>query len=483
MLRHVIKDVLMLALIGIGIMTGIGCSHAGAPTTPGNNSRTEDTFGSTAALFTAAQGTYGAVDMAVLGEYKTPPGQNEPSLSGAPANVPYNGNDAYWTAAVSLNYDSANGDVMNYAWLKDGSTMPIKAGTIGSAGGQNVEYRCPRVAAIHVAKDPVGDSEIILAVAYQSRIVGYDWHINLWIVKWTQSNFPLGNPTSFAIPFFNDSGNQMFPDIAFDFDSTDLYLAYTAYDSDLDQWLIEYRHIYRYSAYQWNAAGPYFACNPNHGQNAWLPRIDVGYLQPSGYEYAEPFVGIVYTAMNYDDRAHYSVAVNYWAVSDGDANHEYYDTMFYNSTYSDYDAGLPDIDISPNNSPGVFYFGIVYVQAVPAHHAYEVWLATSFNGTLYPIANPLHTDYENISPSIALHYGDQYDHYASVSMLEDGTNSTPVGPYHAFATIVDLDDGTQSLNQGWVPVSTTDIVGTWTPADVVTADPGPPTEIVTLPWV
>ena len=201
--------------------------------------------------------------------------------------------------------------------------------------------------------------------------------------------------------------------------------------------------------------------------------------------YFGPYVVIAYTQEGWlkdPGDPNFTCAYTYWPADQ--AGGIFNNWRFVNPEYPNNNAGLPDIDVSPNDSTNLYYGAIAFVQEVDQLWQYEVWVCAYFSdeaGGFYEVENPQEYNRANILPSIAIHYENEMGaHYASVTMLESKNNFAPSYGYRPWATIFNLDDGVQK-NIHWVGI-TTDIDGLWVPLQsMAVTDPGPRTDIVMLP--
>lgn len=195
------------------------------------------------------------------------------------------------------------------------------------------------------------------------------------------------------------------------------------------------------------------------------------------------YVAIAYTQQGWGG-SNFTCAFTYWRTAGGGAL--FVDTKLANPDYPDLDAGVPDIDISPNTNSGTVghYGAIAFVQQVDEPWLYEVFVCSSLTGgSFYQVQDPSN-NFETIFPLIGLNWGaTSTAHYASITMLESINNEpdgTPDGGYNPYGTVFKLDDGTQ-VNSNWAQISTT-VTDLWDPAnDLIISDPGPRTAIVTYP--
>jgi hypothetical protein len=155
-----------------------------------------------------------------------------------------------------------------------------------------------------------------------------DWGLGVSFLRWTQQRFHgpgIPEPDSVCHLWLNDGDehSEWFPDIAFDFDTGDLYMAYTGYYGPVDHpWKLYYRRFERAGIYEWTYSDPYLACDPAMNHNAWGPSIDVGWFSETGpFGPAEPYVGIAYTAKWWQNDSSFRVAGNFWPTSAGLGNH------------------------------------------------------------------------------------------------------------------------------------------------------------------
>jgi hypothetical protein len=151
------------------------------------------------------------------------------------------------------------------------------------------------------------------------------------------------------------------------------------------------------------------------------------------------------------------------------------------SAYADLNAGLPELDIVPNNSVlAGKYYSIVYVQQVDEDHEYEVWEIDSIDEMYYEVTGGGFADHQRILPSVALHYGciPETGRWASITMLVATNEGAPGSVYRPRATLFNLD--THQGAVGWAPISQDVTGGPWDPVFMLETDPGLSTDIVTL---
>ena len=328
------------------------------------------------------------------------------------------------------------------------------------------------------------------------------WDIEVKVLHWTKSDF-----LNFSAPTdvwrhpsdLDEDYDQVYPDIAFNFDKGDFYLVFTSerlQDYSEYAYKLRYRHYVRGTGNSWamgTGESEAYACDPTHGQNCWAPRIDIGWTYAlSGGGSLRNFIAIAYTMKWYIldpgppvvRRELYTVADNYWqAGSTGDQ--EGNDSYFYNPGYSDNNAGLPEIDIAPNTNYSHSWC-LTFTQEVPdpSYWRYETYITSSLDsGILHPVQRSSETDHQDIMPSIVFHYGatQANDNWkeASVSMLHCYAAGAPSDgdTYRAGATVVDLTNGNVQ-NSGWAMVSYPITNGTaWNPFMVTTINPGVCTDI------
>ena len=478
------RNSIRLAVIALFFVFIASCSHSSNPVTPEGGDRILQDFGPPNLIFGLAGASPATIDMAALGAYSL-------SESGRPIAI----NGDYWTVAVSLQH-TPQGDFPFYAWLQDEETTPVVERIIAIPGPASRQFAFPKVDALYVENEIAG-WEVYVAVTYMWRDTGDDWNIGLWIAKWDQYTFPAGEPTIQNSTLLNESDDQSFPDLAFDFDSTgSLFVTYTSYYSELQYAPYPNQLVYRQytrSGSTWSGTNARLVTrDPASGylHNCWLPRIDVGYLDsPPGYPgQFEPFVAVAYTQEGWPNVPQFTCAITYWPA--GEEGGIFNDWPLVNDTqgYENFTAGLPDIDISPNDSSSGYYGAIAFVQEVPPltyPWRYEVWVLSYKPNEeppwdFFEVENDDYPYRANILPSIAIHYENIGPHYASVTMLESKNDWAPGNVYRPFATIVNLDDGSQ-LNAHWVQI-TADIDGPWVPLQcMAVTDPGPRTDIVMLP--
>jgi hypothetical protein len=201
-------------VLGLGMM--VSCSHQTSPVGPDSAGREGQSFGSANDILQTANTN--ALDMAVLCSFLSYNG-NGPSSSGNPAYIAPAGpspTNHYYTAVVST-AASGSGDVVQLAWLRDGSTSPVYTGNIVTPAS-GVEYGFPRCDAMYRPGQFPGYGDIYLAVAYQKRVDSGDWNIEYKILHWTQADFfYFAGPTSVHTHPIDDSYNQLYPDVAFNF--------------------------------------------------------------------------------------------------------------------------------------------------------------------------------------------------------------------------------------------------------------------------
>ena len=169
------------------------------------------------------------------------------------------------------------------------------------------EIANPRIAAItKIINNNLTDIEV--TVILQTRLDANNpsslWDLALWKGEYTlDGQYPArwaGTTPGFVNPnpFFDISGNQINPDLAYDYDNGDLHITYS--DSTID-WVSQCMwNKWTKTTDTWGTA----TIISDTTYNGWTPRIDVGYVYPFlGLPYDDEIVGVVYTAQQPHDNS------------------------------------------------------------------------------------------------------------------------------------------------------------------------------------
>ncbi len=217
----------------------------------------------------------------------------------------------------------------------------------------------------------------------------------------------------------------------------------------------------------------------------WLPSIDVGMLNMHEHNPGYPnqaliYVGVAFT-LDLPDPAPFCVAYNYWVpeldgYEDQTANTEVVDNPY---VPDGLDAGLPRLDIAPNNSvPPYFAFAFVQEENDPdTTWEYFVWLFDSRNWDFTKMPSTDDEIRQLTLPSVACHYTGLGSAEVSVSAYENEAIGVPIGDYQPIAWRFNV--GSQTFEERQIVQAGYDgIYGPWHPLDVAFMDCGVATGIV-----
>ncbi len=486
-MRSIITCGLIIGLLLVSIIPG--CSEKSDPTTPNPSLRGAEFFWDCAEVFPFVVGNpYRDLDIATLVEsYDSP-------YCGEPAVLDYNGNNTSFSIMVSLlDTNTVLGTIPMYAWLDDNGQV-VEWEEFGAPSEGFLEYKFPKVDAIYHVGDTQDSSIVMVAVSFMWRLPNApppldNWELGVWLMRWSGFAWhdlpPDIGPPDVTYPLIlTAERNQWGHDIAFNPQTRDLFLVFTSDSGGGNYpWRLYYYRIYQPGPpFVWTAVGPWWAVHPGQDMNCWLPSVDVGRLSNMpGYDFPAMFVGVAFTAKNYGGDQYYRVAGNYWdPIDDGDGDQTANVFSVKNTDLPlNLNAGLPCLDIAPNNSTPNYY-AIAYVQEVNEDHQYEVYEIDNINNDWFLVSEaPLHANRLKTLPSIACHYtGPADDNAVSVSMYENNSNGTPGALFSPVAVQIHIPS--QTIDSQWskVTVGYDGVNGPWLPFNVAFLDAGIATDIV-----
>jgi len=190
-----------------------------------------------------------------------------------------------------------------------------------------------------------------------------DWEIAVVRSRWTQSNFPFGQPLQLSMDVFQDDTHypsideegtpDWSPDVAYDLETGDVHVVWTTWSTSQSNPARLAYMWYDRSGSEWS--GQYIVYEQGNAMNQWIPRIAIGYPGAAfGY-----VVAVVYSEWQAGiSKIHVGGAC--WPPgtnpnSTADFFHLPYDTG--------YDAGLPRIAITPRYL-AVNYGTIIFTQSL-----------------------------------------------------------------------------------------------------------------------
>jgi len=489
-MRHIITINALLA----GLMACLiaGCSGSSSPAIPTDSSRSAEYF---CYCTTAFDGTpeepFRDFDLATLIE------KGQTPASCRPAILMHGGANHSFTIVVSLHQTPFQGKMPMYTWFKDGGEAACPPIMFGFPSGGTVDYKFPKVDAYF---EPADDT-IQVAVSFMWRLTQAPWPQNTWnigviFLHWRTIQFaldPIPPPYQTFVVLYPTPVTEWGHDIAFNHYTGEAYLVF-AQDRQIP---CPYRLRYTVlsedpdpDVFAWTDTGFYWAVAPNVIGNMWLPSIDVGMLnmhEHSSYpDQALIYVGVAFTLDPPDPAppepaTPFCVAYNYWVpeldgYGDQTANTEVIDNPY---VADGLDAGLPRLDIAPNNSVPP-YFALAFVQEEnnpDTTWEYFVWLFDSRNWDLRKMPSYDGEIRQLTLPSVACHYIGIGSPEVSVSAYENEAIGVPVGDYRPIAwrfnvgpEIFDNPQMVQGPYQG--------IYGPWHSLDVAFMDCGVATGIV-----
>jgi len=260
--------------------------------------------------------------------------------------------------------------------------------------------------------DGSGNRVIELAVCYMIDPSGLgSWDIGVTLNRWTEgpspNQFPLLPPNQDLHWELWTDTNEVYPDVAYDSVTGDLYLVYA---------LAGTARVYymRYDRGDGQWYGPFAVHDNDHGGE--LPRIDVGLVDdlPAWPGETRNVVGVVYNSFNqggHTDKWHPCVV--YWDTesADGDKGDNLIPLWGPAWPHSDLNSGLPELDIAPNSNYD-HCGAVVYVQEegeIENDMKYCIYEIDSITGfplrVIWPLQDFPTTD--TVLPSVALHYNPQ----------------------------------------------------------------------------
>ncbi len=463
-----------------------GCSGGHDPISTGDQARSaESFFGCIEAFEGSSEEPFRDLDIATVIEKGMSP-------SGClPADITRDGQSHNFSIIVSLKDSETTGKTPMYRWLMDDGTAICDETVFGIPGVSTVDYKFPKVDAIY---NPVS-GVITVAVSYMWKCPvapppWNNWRIGVIFLKWNDDDFDEETmPGYYDSDLWVDQSGyflQWGHDIAFNHYSAELFLVFTEQTLAMTAPYRLFYRVLRESGGQWGASEKHWAVDSNMIGNMWLPDVDVGRLNMHDLhpdEYPDPwpidFVGVAFTYQEPDEP--FKIGFNYWAPSvDGYGDQEEWSEVLVTPN-SDYDTGLPSLDIAPNNT-AEHYYALAYVQATDDDQEYDVWLADSINNDFKRLIDDDYEDEENgyrerTLPSVACHYSGLYDKAVSVSMYQCPDPGEPTGSYIPTAVNFDIDSNEtgewQSVQAGY-----NTITGIWWALDVAYMDSGVATDIV-----
>jgi hypothetical protein len=347
------------------------------------------------------------------------------------------------------------------------------------------------------------NGSIELAVCYEVLdSTNLDWDIGVTRIVWASAGVFPGTFTRYdqvfdgvGINWWNEctSGNETdehWPDISYDPDNGDIYLAYSDFVSGLplSYSQLKYRRFPRSSGF-WSQE---YSASPLNSYSATMPRIDVGRMDGLFGVNDLTCIGITYAAQFCNNHTGYHVHVIYWGntepdedkVPPGNGRVGFLDLRnwagrngqgtpgspqadtYYNS------AGMPYVDIGPYNNTQN-YGAIVYVQLVGVDYygpVAEVWIIDSVHCAWTSLMSGSQTYFDGLYPSIGLHYESQNPpHWASVTYFrQSGAQSNTYVPW---VLDVDLDtDGILAMHEWFI--SGSQIAGIYNSDQIPFTNPG-----------
>ncbi|HEU17859.1 MAG TPA: hypothetical protein ENO00_00535 [Deltaproteobacteria bacterium] len=473
------------AILGFSLLTFLqGCSGVNGLTAPDARNRSVQGFFGHMPVFEGDfSEPYRDLDIATLV-------RSEPILTtGSPAVLSVDNEPTGLSIMVSCRHEAwPVGDQAYLAWLKDNGEV-IETRPFGESGQGFVEFKFPKVDCIYIPGVDQENSHVVVAVSFMWRLPNAqppdnNWRLGVKFLHWSGEAFletPIGPadaehlwlPAGAAL-----SDNCWGHDIAFNPQRRDVYLVFTAETNAIQYpWRLKYYHLIQPGpTFVWqDTGGPWWAISPNFIANCWLPSIDIGKLALQEYGGAPRMIlGVAFTA-KMEGVSTYRVAGNFWCP-DIDGDQDQTENVFYMVNpyvQPERDAGLPCLDISPNNTVGP-YFAVSFVQSVDALHEYEVWMVDSINNDPIRLERPQGYR-QKILPSVACNYTVMGDKAVSVSMYENLNTGEPSGNYRVAAVKVNIFPVLEVLS--WAQVQTIQIPGPWNPFNVIGQDAGVATDI------
>ncbi len=250
------------------------------------------------------------VDSGIIGEYPR----------GDPARITFNGGfTTEVTAFVSLERRDADRFIPVYRLITNDGQDALTTDARDVPDVLQQCYNFPKCAAIRYTD--ANDRDVVeLTVCYMWRgSAGADWDVGVTRIRWHSAQHASlsfedlqGDPDDVLDEIWNADGfapgwDEVFPDIAYDYEREDMYIVYSDYAHGPDPYSdvhLMYRHFSRITQSwcdeywcQWHEE-PYNEQNGGtvHAHNAWHPRIDVGLMDTLFPSQDTMAVGIAYAA-------------------------------------------------------------------------------------------------------------------------------------------------------------------------------------------
>ncbi|MFH1676273.1 MAG: hypothetical protein ABIC40_04530, partial [bacterium] len=339
-------------------------------------------------------------------------------------------------------------DYPYYAWLDDSDAQVT--GDAVHQDDHSVTYLLPKCDACYFPSV----AQVELAVCYMwkdKQEHGSHWSIGVSLTRFDDDDFP-DSPYSPTTYEFTTTCYQ--PDIAYDFQTGDLYLTYTKPTTGQFGYGLCYRRFDRDTCL-WSNENELWEQDLEH--NAYTPRIDVGIVTDMDDYYQGDYnmVGIVYSGAGYDGDHDLDLYGVYWETSEPD---------YQNKADHHWELGsdriyIPYLDIAPDSN-GIHCYAVVYQRCViNQDYDYEVLEVNSISNTS-PLRIYRYEDSDYVQPTVTIYYNTSTsgNHYSSISVLEE----TDVECWRARSVKVKLESGSEyGINNWYNTIDDYTITGDW----------------------
>jgi len=227
-----------------------------------------------------------------------------------------------WTAFVSLERRTVSYFVPVFHWVPSGPGTPLASPPDSVPYSPGPCYRFPKCDAVQFA-----NGSIELAVCYEVLdSTNLDWDIGVTRIVWASAGVFPGTFTRLPDQVFDGAGSnwgcecptgaqetdEHCPDISYDPDNGDIYLAYSDFVSGLplSYSQLKYRRFPRSSG-SWSQE---YSASPLNSYSATMPRIDVGRMDGLFGVNDLTCIGITYAAQFCNNHTGYHVHVIYGVI-------------------------------------------------------------------------------------------------------------------------------------------------------------------------